>query len=90
MEIYNLESYSTALSTSYVGDSDVKFLSYKDSTQEGLEFFREKYLEDITDRKINNYSSIYLTGKKKLDNVLYVDKCIDYLTKENVIKRTNF
>lgn len=77
MEIYNLESYSTALSTSYVGDIDVKFLSYKDSTEEGFEFFREKYLENTVDRKINNYSSIYLTDKKLLDNILYVDKLPD-------------
>ena len=74
MEILNLESYSTALSTSYEGDIDVNFLSHIDSTEEGLTFFREKYLENVVDRKINNYSSIYLTDKKPLDNIIDIDK----------------
>ena len=74
MEILNLESYSIALSTSYEGDIDINFLSRKDSTEEGLTFFRERYLENIVDRKINNYSSMYLTDKKTLDNIISVDE----------------
>ena len=74
MEILNLESYSTALSTSYEADSDVNFLSHINSTEEGLTFFREKYLQNVVDRKINNYSSIYLTDKKTLDNIIDIQK----------------
>ena len=77
MEILNLESYSVALSTSYEGDNDINFISHKVSTEEGLTFFREKYLQNVVDRKINNYSSIYLTDKKLLDNIIYVEKLPD-------------
>ena len=68
MEIIDLTSNSTALSTSYVADVDVKFFGVKDKTEEGYAFFKEDYLKDISDRKINNYSALYLTNKQKAIN----------------------
>ncbi len=73
MEIIDLTSNSVALSTSYVGDFDVKFFNVKDKTEEGYTFFREDYLKSITDRKINNYSSLILTSKQKTSDILKVE-----------------
>jgi hypothetical protein len=74
VEIIDLTSNSTALSTSYVADVDVKFFGVKDKTQEGYVFFKEDYLKDISDSKINNYSALYLTNKQKATNILNVDE----------------
>jgi hypothetical protein len=74
VEIIDLTSNSTALSTSYVADVDVKFFGVKDKTEEGYAFFKEDYLKDISDRKINNYSALYLTNKQKATNILNVDQ----------------
>jgi hypothetical protein len=73
VEIIDLTSNSIALSTSYVGDFDVKFFSVKDKTEEGYSFFNEDYLKNITDRKINNYSALFLTNKQKVSDILEVD-----------------
>ena len=72
MEIIDLTSNSTALSTSYEGDADVALFGFKDKTEEGYTFHKEKYLKNISDRKINNYSGLYLTNKQKLSDVLEV------------------
>ena len=74
MDILNLEINSVALSTSYEGDTDLKFVSYHDISEEGLNFYREEHLSNLPDRKINNYSSLYLTRKQKLDNFLYIEE----------------
>lgn len=77
MDILNLEINSVALSTSYEGDSDLKFISYHDVSEEGLNFYRENYLSNVPDRKINNYSSLYLTKKQKLEDLLKIQELPD-------------
>jgi hypothetical protein len=77
VEITDLTSNSTALSTSYEGDADVVLFGFKDKTEEGYTFHKEKYLKNISDRKINNYSGLYLTNKQKLSDVLEVKQLSD-------------
>ena len=74
MEILNFISNIVPLSTSYTGDSDVKFIGRLDSTEEGFVFFRENYLNNPVDRKINNYSCLYLTDKQKITNFIKIDQ----------------
>jgi len=74
VEITDLTSNSIALSTSYVGDLDVKFFGTKDKTEEGYTFFKEDYLKEISDRKINNYSALYLTNKQKASDILEIEQ----------------
>lgn len=74
MDIINLENNSIALSTSYEADSDIKFLSYHNISEEGLNFYKENYLRNAVDRRINNYSSVYLTNKQKLDNIIEIQQ----------------
>ena len=74
MEILPYRSYIQALSTSYEGDVDVKFIGLLDTTEEGLSFYRENYLRNCIDRKINNYSSLYLTNKQKLTDFLEINQ----------------
>ena len=72
MEIIDLTSNSTALSTSYQGDADVNLFGVRDKTEEGYSFHKEKYLRQVSDRKINNYSALYLTNKQKATDILEV------------------
>ena len=52
----------------------MEFIGLLDYTEEGLLFFRENYLKNAVDRKINNYSSLYLTDKNKLDDIIRIKK----------------
>jgi hypothetical protein len=70
VDILNLESNSVALSTSYSEDTDIQFVSFKSNTEEGIPSCNEPYLSNVTDRNINNYSSIYLTDKQKFSDFL--------------------
>lgn len=70
MEIVNLNLNSVPLSTSYEGDEDFYFISQKDSTEEGLNFFKENYLKGVSDSKVNNYSSLILTKKQNVSDFL--------------------
>lgn len=72
MEILNLISNSTPLSTSYESDADVKFIGNTIITEEGIKIHAENYLKEVADSKINNYSSIYLTGKQKATEILEI------------------
>ena len=74
MEILNLISNSTPLSTSYEADADVKFIGNTITTEEGIKVYSENYLKGVADSKINNYSSIYLTGKQKATDILEIKK----------------
>ena len=74
MEIIDLTSNSTALSTSYQGDDDVNIFGVRDKTEEGYCFHKEKYLKQVSDRKINNYSALYLTNKQKATDILEVNQ----------------
>lgn len=69
MEIINLSFNSVPLSTSYIGDVDLQFIKKTEILDQGYEFIKEKYLDYVMDNKINNYSSIYLTSKQKLDKI---------------------
>ena len=81
MEILDYKSNVTPLSTSYEADDDVKFVGILNSSEEGLDFFYEKYLENLIDTKINNYSSLYLTDKQKLSDIIKI-KEIPKITNE--------
>jgi len=72
VEILDFKSNIVPLSTSYQGDNDVEFIGYLNYSEEGMSFFREKYLENLIDRKINNYSSLYLTDKQKITNFIKI------------------
>ncbi len=72
MEIINLITNSTPLSTSYEADADVKFLGETFITEEGIKIHSENYLKTISDSKINNYSSLYLTSKKKTSDIINI------------------
>ena len=74
MEILDFKSNIVPLSTSYQADTDVEFIGLLDYTEEGMEFFREKYLNNAVDRKINNYSSLYLTYKQQLTDIIRIKK----------------
>lgn len=78
MELINISTNNfIPLSTSYVGDTDVKFIGISDYTEEGYNFHKETYLTKISDQRINNYSSLYLTSKNKTDNILKLDQLPD-------------
>jgi len=74
VEIINLASKSVALSTSYLGDDDVRFIGVLDYTEEGYNFNKETYLLNISDQKINNYSSLYLTSKYRTDEIIKINE----------------
>lgn len=73
MDIINISLSSTPLSSKYEGDEDLKFISVKHTTEEGISFFDERYLKNVKDRKLNNYSLLFLTEKQKADNFLHLD-----------------
>lgn len=73
MDIINISLSSTPLSSKYQGDEDLNFFSVKHSTEEGVSFFDEMYLKNVKDRRINNYSSLYLTDNQNADNFLNLD-----------------
>ena len=77
MEIIDLTSNSTALSTSYQGDDDVKIFGFRNKTEEGYVFYNENYLKQISDRKINNYSALYLTNKQNASDLLEIDQLLE-------------
>ena len=85
MEILNLTVNSTPLSTSYEADVDVKFIGNTITTEEGIQIYSENYLKGIADNKINNYSSIYLTGKQKATDILEIQT----LKNESVVEVFN-
>ena len=70
MEILNLTSNSTPLSTSYEADADVRFIGITETTEEGIKIHSENYLKQVVDNKINNYSSIYLTDKTNASQII--------------------
>lgn len=74
MEILNLTSNSTPLSSSYEADDDVMFIGRTEITEEGIKIHNENYLKGISDNKINNYSSIYLTGKTNATDIIELKK----------------
>jgi hypothetical protein len=74
VEIINLASNSVPLSTTYVGDDDLYFLGFPEYSEEGLTFIKENYLNNASQNKINNYSSLYLTDKQNLDKILGIHK----------------
>lgn len=71
MEIVNFSSNIEALSTSYVGDSDLLFRSKLNSIEDNIAIYDENYLKNSIN-KINNYSSLYLTDKKELNDLVYL------------------
>ena len=77
MEIINLASKSVPLSSSYLGDTDVKFIGNPNYTEEGYNFHKEAYLFKISDQRINNYSSLYLTSKHKTDDIIRIEQLPD-------------
>jgi hypothetical protein len=72
VEILDFKSDITPLSSSYVGDDDVQFIGVLDATEEGMNFFIENHLKNPVDRKINNYSSLYLTDKQQISNFIKI------------------
>lgn len=74
MEIIDSNMFSIPLSTSYIGDVGLKMIARSDKTEEGYTFFNENYLKNAADRKINNYSSIYLTNKQRGEDFLYIEQ----------------
>jgi hypothetical protein len=86
VDILNLETNSIPLSTSYSEDDNLKFIGFKNNTEEGFSFFQENYLKNTSDRKINNYSSIYLTDKQKISDFLTFNK----LEKDENLDLINF
>lgn len=61
MEVFYTNTIAKPLSTTYVGDADLKLRSTEISTEEGLNVYRENYLLSAVDHTINNYSSLVLT-----------------------------
>jgi len=72
VEILDFKSNITPLSTSYIGDDEVEFIKVLDTSEEGMDFFTENYLKNAVDRKINNYSSLYLTSKQKATDFIKI------------------
>lgn len=70
MDIIKLSLSSTALSSKYQGDEDLNFFSIQHNTEEGIDFFDEPYLKEIRDRRVNNYSCLYLTNKQNAESFL--------------------
>lgn len=70
MEIYDISNNLQPLSTKYEGDSDLVFVSRLNSTEDGLNFYKERHLEKAKDKKINNYSALFLTNKQTASNFL--------------------
>lgn len=74
MDIIDISVSSVPLSTSYEGDEDILLKSRLDTTEDGLSFFREDHLNQLVDRRINNYSCLYLTNKQNASNFLNISK----------------
>lgn len=73
MEILDFNSHIVPLSTSYQGDVDITFIKSRIFTEEGFDFYHENFLSNGLDRKINNYSSLYLTDKKKMSDIIDIN-----------------
>jgi len=71
MQIYSLDSYNLVpLSSNYSSDSNVQFLKNTLYTENNIFVNLEKISQNINDFNINNYSSLSLTDRKTLNNVL--------------------
>jgi hypothetical protein len=73
VQILDFNTYISPLSSSYEGDDDINFIKYKTVTEEGFDFYKEHYLVNGLDRKINNYSSLYLTNKKLATDIIEIN-----------------
>lgn len=93
MQILDFNTYISPLSTSYQGDEDINFVKFKTITEEGFTFYKEDYLVKGIDRKINNYSSLYLTDKKLATdfieiNPVYKEETIEYINSSLIDNRS--
>ncbi len=80
LNIFNLSNPNnvTPLSSNYSYDSDVLIKANKKQYDEGFSLWNEDYLKNVSDSKINFYSNLYLTDKRRLSD--FVDlKPIDYI-----------
>lgn len=74
MEVFYTNTIARPLSTTYLGDADLKLRSTEISTEEGLNVYRENYLLSAVDHTINNYSSLVLTHKLRNNEVFQLDE----------------
>ncbi len=65
----NSKSLITPLSTSYISDVDLKFISNLSLSEEGFSLYDEAYLKNCLDNKINNYSSLYLSDEVNFSQI---------------------
>jgi hypothetical protein len=79
VEIVNFASNITPLSTSYIGDDDILFNGILDKSEDDILFYREDYLKNGFN-KINNYSSLCLTDKKKMDDFITLKTISDEIS----------
>lgn len=78
MEITDILNTLKPLSTKYEADSDLVFISRLDSTEDGLNFYKEPHLKGSKDKKINNYSALFLTDKQNASNFLDLTRLVYY------------
>lgn len=65
MNIFSSDTVLTPLSTDYIGDADLAFISTVNVSEEGITLYKENYLLSAADVRINNYSALVLTDKLK-------------------------
>ena len=74
MEVFYTNTIARPLSTTYVGDVELKLRSTEISTEEGFNVYRENYLLSAVDHTINNYSSLVLTNKTRNNDIFQLDE----------------
>lgn len=77
MNIFGSGTVLTPLSTDYIGDSDLAFISTMNVSEEGIALYKENYLLSAADVRINNYSALILTDKIKGSDIFEITSRID-------------
>lgn len=72
MKVLNFTDYNVPLSAYYSNDNNVEIDHWKTSTADGVTFISNNFLTSVEDNKINNYSALYLTNQKKLNDILKI------------------
>lgn len=73
MEVFYSSEISVPLSTSYIGDPDLKFTGTQVRVEDGFNIFVENYLLSAVDSRINNFNALYLTGQRKNNDILDIN-----------------
>jgi hypothetical protein len=72
LNVFNVSNsgHFTPLNSKYSYDGDVIVKGIKKEYEEGFSMWTEDYLKNVSDSKINYYSNLYLTDKRRLSDFI--------------------